>query len=68
MPKQAVNPVKKTKSMAALNPMKHIDRHEMIACEAYLRAEQRGFQGDPLADWLEAEAEIDSFLQGRKAS
>ena len=40
-----------------------VDRHEMIAVEAYLRAEQRGFQGgDPVADWLDAETEIDSAL------
>ena len=68
MPKLAVKPIKKTKSTVAMNTMKQIDRHEMIACEAYVRAEQRGFQGDPVVDWLEAEAEIDSFLQGRKAS
>jgi type IV secretory pathway TrbL component len=38
-------------------------RHHLIAIEAYLRAEQRGFcGGDPLADWLAAEAEIDARL------
>jgi hypothetical protein len=35
-------------------------RQRMIAEAAYLRAERRGFQGgDPLDDWLQAEAEID---------
>jgi len=35
-------------------------RREMIAREAYLLAEQRNFQdGDPVIDWLEAEARID---------
>lgn len=35
-------------------------RDEMIAETAYYRAEQRGFSGgDPIVDWLWAEAEID---------
>lgn len=35
-------------------------RERMIAEAAYFRAQQRGFQGgDPLDDWLQAEAEID---------
>jgi hypothetical protein len=34
-------------------------RREMIAVAAYYRAERRGFTpGDPLNDWVEAEAEI----------
>jgi hypothetical protein len=38
-------------------------RHEMIAEAAYYRAEKRGFQnGDPVFDWLAAEAEIDEQL------
>jgi hypothetical protein len=38
-------------------------RHRMIAEAAYLRAERRGFKGgDPLEDWLAAEAEIDEVL------
>jgi chromosome segregation ATPase len=40
-------------------------RHFMIAEAAYYRAECRGYQGgDPVADWLEAEAEIEALLQG----
>ena len=36
-------------------------RESMIAEAAYFRAERRGFQdGDPVADWLEAEAEINA--------
>ena len=36
---------------------------EMIAVAAYYRAEHRGFsEGDPVADWLEAEAEIEQML------
>ncbi|HKD18901.1 MAG TPA: DUF2934 domain-containing protein [Thermoanaerobaculia bacterium] len=33
--------------------------HHLIAEAAYYRAQQRGFApGDPLQDWLEAEAEV----------
>jgi len=40
-------------------------RHFMITEAAYYRAERRGFQGgDPVADWLEAEAEIEAMLRG----
>lgn len=39
------------------------DREKMIAQAAYLRAEQRGFMGgDPVQDWLTAEAEVDALL------
>jgi hypothetical protein len=35
------------------------ERHRLIAEAAYYRAERRGFRdGDPVADWLEAEAEL----------
>jgi len=35
---------------------------EMVAVAAYYRAERRGFaRGDPTADWLEAEAEIEHW-------
>jgi len=37
----------------------------MVALAAYFRAEQRGFvNGDPLQDWLEAEAEVAMRLHG----
>jgi hypothetical protein len=40
------------------------DRHQMIEVAAYYKAEHRGFNGgDPMADWLQAEAEIDSMFQ-----
>jgi hypothetical protein len=43
-------------------------RRERIAVAAYLRAERRGFKdGDPIADWLEAEAEVDGELAGSDA-
>ena len=38
-------------------------RHVLIAEAAYRRAEQRGFEGgDPVADWLESEKEVDALL------
>jgi hypothetical protein len=40
-------------------------RQRMIAEAAYFRAQRRGFQGgNPLEDWLAAEAEIDCLLRG----
>lgn len=43
------------------------DRHELIAQAAYLRAEKRGFQGgDPVEDWLAAEAEVDARLRSER--
>lgn len=39
-------------------------RYRMIAAAAYLRAEQRAFQnGSPADDWLQAEIEVDEFLE-----
>jgi hypothetical protein len=39
-------------------------RRRMIADAAYFRAERRGFSGgDPVADWLAAEAEVDARLR-----
>jgi len=36
-------------------------RHQRIAEAAYFRAEKRGFEGgDPVADWVDAEQEIDA--------
>ena len=41
------------------------EREHMIAEAAYYLAERRDFQGgDPIQDWLEAEAEIDHRLMG----
>ena len=37
------------------------ERHHLIAETAYFIAEQRGFQdGNPVDDWLQAEAKIES--------
>jgi hypothetical protein len=39
------------------------ERHQMIAEAAYYRAECRGLAGgDPVADWLAAEAELNDRL------
>ncbi|MHB8347779.1 MAG: DUF2934 domain-containing protein [Acidiferrobacterales bacterium] len=39
------------------------DRRRMIAEAAYYRAERRGFAGgDPIEDWLTAEAEIEGRI------
>ena len=43
------------------------ERGQMIAEAAYFKAERRGFVGgDPLQDWLEAEADIDRILDHKK--
>jgi hypothetical protein len=40
------------------------EREQRIAEAAYFRAERRGFiGGDPIADWVEAEHEIDAELR-----
>jgi len=46
---------------AAQTPKNVDERYEMIAREAYLLAEKRGFQGDmAMDDWLQAEAKVDA--------
>jgi Protein of unknown function (DUF2934) len=38
-------------------------RHAMIAERAYFRAAERGFNGgDPMADWLASERDVDALL------
>ncbi|MGI9234146.1 MAG: DUF2934 domain-containing protein, partial [Woeseiaceae bacterium] len=61
---------KKTAGRAGSSPKKTVVvspelRHEMIAEAAYYRAEKRSFQsGDPVADWLSCEKEVDASLSG----
>lgn len=44
-------------------------RRQMIAEAAYFRAERRGFTGgDSVADWVEAEAEVDARLRKIEAA
>ena len=66
-------PVRQSVSRAAVtSPSMDVapdERHRMIAEAAYHRAEKRGFMnGDPVQDWLEAEAQIENELRnGRKS-
>lgn len=47
----------------------HDEHHEQIAVAAYFHAEHRGFNGgDPVADWLAAEAEINAALNKGEAA
>ena len=47
--------------------LKPEERHRMVAEAAYYKAEKRGFLGgDPEADWVEAEAEVESSLDEPK--
>jgi hypothetical protein len=53
----------KTKARSAAGVISGERRHQLIAEAAYLRAEARGFVGgDPVADWLEAERDIDQRI------
>ncbi|MDH5299925.1 MAG: DUF2934 domain-containing protein [Gammaproteobacteria bacterium] len=53
---------KATKKTASVSGMQ---REQMIRDAAYFRAQSRGFVGgNPMQDWLDAEAEIDSQIAG----
>jgi Protein of unknown function (DUF2934) len=43
-------------------PLTDEEKHKMIAEAAFLRSRQRAFPGDPVADWLMAEAELNDAL------
>lgn len=59
---EAVPSKSKSKSPAVVDVEQ---RHHMIEEAAYFLAEHRGFEGgDPLQDWLVAEAEINTVLRG----
>ncbi|MCK9285448.1 MAG: DUF2934 domain-containing protein [Rhodocyclaceae bacterium] len=46
-----------------------IPREQLISEAAYYKAEQRGFQpGNEMADWFEAEADVDSMLGNSSAT
>jgi hypothetical protein len=54
---------------ASMNKVTEDQRRQMIAEAAYFRAERRGFNGgDSLADWIEAEAEVDDRLRRMDAA
>ena len=55
---------KKEKPSTRANAMDNVNQREMIAREAYLRAEKRCFNGgDPVQDWLEAEKKVSGILK-----
>jgi hypothetical protein len=58
---------KKTRSRKTTAPLmvSSEQRRAMIAEHAYLKAERRGFLGDPVVDWLESEKEVDALLSGQ---
>jgi outer membrane murein-binding lipoprotein Lpp len=49
--------------MAISNKVGEEQRRQMVAEAAYFRAEKRGFGVDPVADWIEAEIEIDARVR-----
>jgi hypothetical protein len=49
--------------VAISNKVSESQRRQMIAEAAYFRAEKRGFAGDPVADWIEAEVEVDERVR-----
>ncbi len=54
----------KTQRNTMKSTLDDVDQREMIAREAYLRAEKRGFNGgDPVQDWLEAEAKVSEMMK-----
>lgn len=64
-PKRARAPRSSTPKKAATTAaaISAEQRRGMIAEAAYLRAAARGFGGgDPVADWLESEREVDALL------
>jgi len=66
MPKKELAVIKKAKTSTKGITMKSEELREMIAREAYLRAEKRGFNGgDPVRDWLEAETKVSEMLNMR---
>jgi hypothetical protein len=64
-PKRARAPRSSTPKKAAMAAptVSAEQRRSMIAEAAYLRAAARGFGGgDPVADWLDSEREVDALL------
>lgn len=59
-------PAAKRAKAAAVNSAPNPEqRYCMVAEAAYFRAERQGFLGDPIQDWIEAEAEIEAALNGK---
>jgi len=54
---------------AAKHQHQAAEHHHQVADAAYFHAEHRGFNGgDPVADWLAAEAEINAALNNGKSA
>ena len=52
-----------SKTIAEPAPITSEQRLQLIAEAAYFRAQARGFEGgDPIADWLDAEREVDQSI------
>lgn len=62
MPKQQQAVSKTAKTSAKVGDVNNIDQREMVAREAYLHAEKRGFNGDQVQDRLEAEKKVNEML------
>lgn len=69
-PKKAATAPKKATTKAAAAAVKSSitpeQRYCMVAEAAYFLAERQGFLGDPVQDWIAAEAEIAAFLKKGK--
>lgn len=64
MSKQQQTKARKASASTKASAIDNSKVHEMVAREAYLRAEERGFMGgDPLQDWLEAEKKVTEKLK-----
>ncbi len=58
-----VKSAQKNSTPVLSQPISAEQRWDMIAEAAYLRANERGFNGgDPLSDWLAAEKRVDANL------
>mgnify|MGYP001572689841 CR=1 FL=1 len=69
-PKKAVArkpaaPKKPAAKRAAKSIVTPEQRYCMVAEAAYFHAERHGFLGDPVQDWIAAEAEIAALLSGK---
>lgn len=61
--KRAPKAAARAKGKTVAVPMSTEQRRQLIAEAAYFRALSRGFRGgDPVADWLDAEREVDQAI------
>ena len=63
-PKPASKPVSKPVSKKII--VTDEQRYRMVAEAAYYRAESNQFKSDPLRDWIDAESDIETLLNGKK--